>query len=198
MKNSAIKTVLPAALIFSLSSAVFAQSETKSPGSYGYIGGNYGYLNVDSDDDFDDGFDDDNDAYQGYIGAALNPYVALELGYMDLGSYGNNAARASTEGVTAGVRLTLPVAPALAVYAKAGQMWWETDYRVLGVKGDADGDEPFYGAGVAVRLTDHLGLNVEYVRYEVDLDHDEVGILAGSSHSQQDIDYASVGVMFKF
>ncbi|MEF1211634.1 outer membrane beta-barrel protein, partial [Vibrio alginolyticus] len=57
-----------------------------------YVGANYGYLKVDGQDDFDD----DSDVIQGLVGYRFNPYLALEGGYIDFGSYGNNLANAET------------------------------------------------------------------------------------------------------
>ena len=44
-----------------------------------YVGGNYGYLKVKDDDDFDD----DNDAYQLIIGGDFNAFIGVEGSYID-------------------------------------------------------------------------------------------------------------------
>ena len=158
-----------------------------------YLGGNYGYVKVKDADDFDD----DNDALQGIVGVQFNRFVAIEGSYIDFGSYGNSVAKASTDGMTLALKGILPLTDIFSLYAKGGQLWWDSDYKVLGLKGDSDGTELFYGVGVGFALTDHLDLNVEYMRYTVDLDEDEVGPFADIS-DEQDLDHASVGLLFKF
>ncbi|XAW88979.1 outer membrane beta-barrel protein [Vibrio sp. CDRSL-10 TSBA] len=71
-----------------------------------YVGGNYGYVKVDGQDDFDD----DNDVMQALAGYKLNRYVAVEGSYIDFGKYGGGIAKAETDGYTAALKLTAPIA----------------------------------------------------------------------------------------
>lgn len=158
-----------------------------------YVGGNYGYLKVKDADDFED----DNDAIQGIVGFQFNRFFAVEGSYIDFGDYGNSVAKASTDGGTLALKGILPLTDFFSLYLKGGMLWWDSDYEVLGVDGDADGDEPFYGVGVAFALSEHFDINLEYMRYAVDLEDDEIGAL-GDVSDEQDLDHASVGVLFKF
>ena len=88
-----------------------------------YVGGNYGYLNVDGEDDFDD----DNDVWQALAGYRVNRYFAVEGSYIDFGHYGGDIARAKTDGYTLGIKGMLPLTESIGVYAKAGQLWWDSD-----------------------------------------------------------------------
>jgi len=117
-----------------------------------YVGANYGYLKVDGEDDFDD----DNDVLQGIVGYRFNNYLALEGSYIDFGSYGNNLSSAETDGYTAALKVILPIADRVELYAKGGQLWYSTDYNVVGFSGNKDDEGVFAGAGVAFKVTDRF------------------------------------------
>ena len=90
MKNT-LKTLTGLAAVASISAmasfGAHAQSnqiEAKDSGFY--VGGNYGYLRVEGEDDFDD----DKDVWQGLVGYKFNEWIAIEGGYIDFGDYGNS------------------------------------------------------------------------------------------------------------
>ena len=94
MKNT-LKTLTGLAAVASISAmasfGAHAQSnqiEAKDSGFY--VGGNYGYLRVEGEDDFDD----DKDVWQGLVGYKFNEWIAIEGGYIDFGDYGNDLAGA--------------------------------------------------------------------------------------------------------
>lgn len=156
-----------------------------------YVGGNYGYVKVDGDDDFDD----DNDMKQAIIGLRLNPYIGLEGSYIDFGKYGSSAANASTDGYTAALKLTAPIADRIDLYAKGGQLWYDTDYEFAGVSGSEDDTAVFAGAGIGFKLAESLLLNVEYTWYDVDLDANQV---VNGANSDTDLRQASIGIEYRF
>lgn len=156
-----------------------------------YVGANYGYLKVDGQDDFDD----DSDAIQGLVGYRFNPYLALEGGYIDFGSYGNNLANAETDGYTAALKVTAPIADRVDLYAKGGQMWYSTDYNVAGFQGKKDDKGVFAGAGVGFKVTDNFLVNAEYMWYDVELNAENV---ANGANTKTDFNQASLGVEYRF
>jgi opacity protein-like surface antigen len=158
-----------------------------------YFGGNYSQVKTKDADEFND----DNDAYGLHIGAQLNPFISIEGGYLDFGSYGSDASRADTDGYTLAFKAGLPLTDRFDIYAQAGHLWWETDYQVLGFNGSIDGDEPFYGVGAAFGLTENLHLRLEYNRYQVEFDQNENGPITGSDRDA-DLDQASVGLSMYF
>ncbi|MBT78804.1 MAG: hypothetical protein CL587_00230 [Alteromonadaceae bacterium] len=159
-----------------------------------YVGGNYGYLKVDGQDDFDD----DNDVIQGLVGYRFNRYLAVEGSVIDFGDYGNNLSRADTDGWTAGVKGILPITNQFSVYAKAGQLWWDTDYSVNGVSGSYDDESLFIGAGVAYNITENFLVNAEYTVYDADLDANDLADDPGDVDFNTDLKQASVGVEYRF
>lgn len=156
-----------------------------------YVGANYGYLKVDGEDDFDD----DNDVLQGIVGYRFNNYLALEGSYIDFGSYGNNLSRAETDGYTAGLKVILPIADRVELYAKGGQLWYSTDYNVVGFSGNKDDEGVFAGAGVAFKVTDRFLINAEYTWYDTEINLDNV---SNGSDTETDFKQASIGVEYRF
>ncbi|MDF1645300.1 MAG: porin family protein [Pseudomonadales bacterium] len=156
-----------------------------------YLGANYGYLKIESADDFDD----DSDALQGVIGYRLNNYLAIEGSYIDFGDYGKNGAKASTDGYTVAVKGMFPFTEHFGVYVKLGQLWWETSYDILAFQGSTEDEGLFYGAGVSFGVTDSLLLNAEYVVYDHEL---EASNVTSSSNFDTDLEHASVGLEYRF
>lgn len=156
-----------------------------------YVGANYGYLKVDGDDEFDD----DNDVLQGLVGYRFNKYLALEGSYIDFGHYGNNLSRAETDGYTAGLKVTLPITERVELYAKGGQLWYSTDYDVVGLSGNKDDEGVFAGAGVGFKVTDRFLINAEYTWYDAEINLDNV---TNGSDTETDFKQASIGVEYRF
>mgnify|MGYP000026450138 CR=1 FL=1 len=177
-------------VIASLSAAAKAQDMTENNSGF-YVGGNYGYLKVDSDDDFDD----NNDMVQGVVGYRLNSFLALEGSYIDFGKYGGRAANAETTGYTAALKGTIPITQTVEVFAKAGQLWHKTDYTIASASGRSDDRSLFAGAGVNFNVTENLLLNAQYTWYDVDLNADNV---SSDSKFETDFNQASVGAEYRF
>ncbi|MGO2356618.1 MAG: porin family protein [Marinomonas foliarum] len=174
----------------SLSGVVKAEDMSENNSGL-YVGGNYGYLKVESDDDFDD----NNDVVQGIVGYRFNSFLALEGSYIDFGKYGGSAASASTTGYTAALKGTLPITQTTELFVKAGQLWHETDYNVASIKGSSDDRSLFAGAGVNFNVTENLLLNAQYTWYDVDLNADNV---SSDSKFETDFNQASVGAEYRF
>jgi|AZIJ01.1.fsa_nt_gi opacity protein-like surface antigen len=188
------KTLLAITSAAAISSPAVLAADSMSNDHGLYLGANYGYLNADSDDDFDD----DSDAYQGLIGYRFNQYFAAEGGYIDFDDYGNSLAKASTDGYTFALKGTLPLNEQFGLYVKVGQLWWETDYKVLGFDGSEEDEGLFYGAGVSFDITDNLVLNAEYIVYDLDLDADDISEDVEDNDFETDLEHASVGLEYRF
>jgi opacity protein-like surface antigen len=160
-----------------------------------YVGGTYGYLKVKDDDEFED----DNDAYQLILGGDFNSFIGVEGSYIDFGKYGGNVASADTDGFTLALKGTLPITDFFSLHAKGGQLWWDSDYQVLGYNGNADGDELFWGVGAAFSVSSNVDITFDYTRYNVEFSEDEIGLLATDSiDSDVDLDHAAAGIRLKF
>ncbi|SJL84665.1 porin family protein [Vibrio palustris] len=156
-----------------------------------YVGGNVGYVKIDGQDDFDD----DNEVYQGLLGYRINPYLGVEGSYIDFGKYGSSLANAKTDGYTAALKLTAPIGDRVDLYAKGGQLWYNTDYDIAGASGDKDDTAVFAGAGVGFKVTDNFIVNAEYTWYDVDLDVKDV---RDGSDTNTDFNQVTAGVEYRF
>jgi len=190
MKISTLGLFSGIALATTISTATFAETTATNTSGF-YIGGNYGYLKVDSDDDFDDS----NDVTQGIIGYRLNPFLAVEGSRINFGRYGGSLANAETKGYTAALKGSLPITQTMEVFIKGGQLWHETDYNVAGFSGSSDDKSLFAGAGVNFNITENLLVTAQYTWYDVDIDTDNV---SSDSEFETDFNQASVGAEYRF
>ena len=186
-----MKTIVPlvtgALFLASFSASSFAAGNESGL----YVGGNFGYVKIDGEDDFDD----DNQVYQGLLGYRINPYIAVEGGYIDFGKYGNHLANAKTDGYTGALKLIAPIGDRVDVYAKGGQLWYDTDYSIAGYNGTDSDKAVFAGAGVGFKVTDNLVLNAEYTWYDVDLDASDV---RNGEETNTDFNQVTAGVEYRF
>lgn len=173
----------------------YAQSPDENINESGlYIGGNYGYLRVEGEEDFDD----DKDVWQGVVGYKFNTYVALEGSYIDFGDYGNSVAGASTEGYTAALKGIVPITGGLSAYAKLGQLWSETDYRLGSATMSEDDESVFVGAGLSFAVSPQFLINAEYVVYDTTLNAEQIADDLDDTNFKTDLKQASIGVEYRF
>ncbi|MGS2720917.1 porin family protein [Paraglaciecola aestuariivivens] len=181
-----------AALTALSSFSVFGQSNNANeynPNGF-YIGANYGYLQVDSDDNFDE----DKDVVEGIAGYRFNQFFALEGSYLDFGSYGNNNINLSTEGYTAALKGSLPVTDSFSVFMKLGQLWSETDYQALNFSEQVDDQSVFVGGGLAFKLSSAVILNATYSVYDAGMEFEDID----DQNFDTDFKQASVGIEYRF
>ncbi len=157
-----------------------------------YVGGNYGYLDVNDSD-----FEDDNNAYQFRVGTNILPFLGIEAAYNDFGDYGNSFANMDVDGYSLAAVGRLPITPAFGLYAKAGQLWWDANYDVAGFNGDSDQDDFFWGVGAELEMTENLDVVFSYDRYKIDIDNDLTEVANGGDY-ESDLNFASVGVNLSF
>ncbi|WP_206696864.1 porin family protein [Marinomonas algicola] len=191
------KSLLLGALITAgfLNSNVQAQEYNAENDAKGlYIGAGYGYLRADGDDNFDD----NKEAYQAFLGYGANQYFAIEGGFIDFGHYGNELANADTKGLTLGIKLGMPVSDNVSVYVRGGQLWYETDYSVLGVRDDIDDEGLFAGLGVSYHINKDLTVKLDYTVYDNDLNVDSATDDIDNADFSTDLKHASLGFEFKF
>lgn len=168
------------------------QVEAKTSGFY--VGGNYGYLRVEGEDDFDD----DKDVWQGIAGYKFNEWIAIEGSYIDFGDYGNDLADAETDGYTAAVKGILPLTERFSLFAKVGQLWSETEYNLGGFRQENDDESLFVGAGLSYAITSNFLVNAEYTVYDTELDADEAFDDIDDTDFETDLKQASIGVEYRF
>ncbi|HKJ72667.1 MAG TPA: outer membrane beta-barrel protein [Alphaproteobacteria bacterium] len=138
--------------------------------------------------------DESSTGYKLVAGYNLNPNVAVEFTYADLGKAtvsGNsgdvfayrgvgyqfllNNAEIKFEGtlIGAGGRFSFPVSRALSLYARLGLASWNIDATasapgaITSTSSDS-GTDPYYGAGIGWEFVPTVSLTAEYEHYELD------------------------------
>ena len=191
MKKSYLAT-LAAASLLATSGFVVANDFVDNMGPY--VGASYGLLNVDGDEDFDK----EDNATKVFVGAQFHQAFALEAGYIDFGNYGNSIFNTDLDGYTLALKAGIPIGERFTVYAQGGNLWWKADINATDERSDVDGSDFFYGAGMSFALSESWQLLLEYTRFDVKFDRDEIGILAGIDSFDTKVDYASLGVKYTF
>jgi len=146
-----------------------------------------------------DSCDDRGAAYGVFGGYQVNKYLGAELGYTDLGEF-----RASASGTTETIKVrgyellgvgTIPIHPRFEVYGKVGVFFWDLKDSCAGTlcgfgSQSEAGTDLTYALGAKFNFTKFVGARVQYQRYKDVGDETTTG--------KSDIDFISVGVVFKF
>lgn len=189
MRNGITAALAVAALAF----AAGAGAQENGQGFYAGAGvGSYN-LDIDNPDDVVDTIDrysSDDTAWKAFFGWRMNPYLAFEAAYVNLGSPDDVIApdtrlTVETDGFAPYVVGTLPIGDWFEAFAKAGYYWYDVTTRVsspLGVARDSTSDETFtWTAGVGVNLFEHVNLRLEYEQLDIkDTDNSNALWLTGA------------------
>ncbi len=157
-----------------------------------YFGGAYGIARVDGGD-----FDDDNSVPQLIAGWQILPFLGIEGAYYDFGEYSGDFVDADAEGYSVALAGRLPLTSSLALFAKVGPLWWETDVDVGPFSDSFDGEELLFAAGVSMEVTENLDLRLSYDRVDWDLDADDFGDVSANEFDA-DFDMISLGLKLEF
>jgi opacity protein-like surface antigen len=180
-----------AAVMFGTATGASTVFANPTAGPHAYIGANYGGYKDRGGD-----FDEDDDFKEAILGAQLNQFLGFEASYIDFGSFGGDVGKAEVDGYGLAVIGRLPLTEQLGIYAKAGQLFWDADVNVAGLKRSYDGDEPFVGVGADIKVSEHFVVALEYDRYQVDLD--DSNLPAPATKWEGDMDTVKLGARFVF
>jgi opacity protein-like surface antigen len=125
-------------------------------------------------DDFN--FDESDTAFKLFGGYMFNPYVGLELAYLNAGEPSATVSGVSVEvsvtGFSGSVVGNIPLGDRFALFGKLGfaQYDVEATARIGAASASADdsGSELAYGVGMSVSLTDRFSLRAEYEMFDVE------------------------------
>lgn len=229
-----LKKTLLAAAVFAFATTAVQANEVS-----GYVTGSIGHAKADKlkhakevQNDYNEignipgvssrtSTDRSDTAYKVAVGLKVNPYVALEVQYIDLGeaSYKGSASdgvqfssdklKSETSGLGANVVGIYPIDD-FTLFAKAG-------YHYLKTKGSYKYDESFtgfspysesesktvrnwtpsFGVGASYNITQELAVVAEYERYKGVADK-KVTIDGEKLSFKHDIDFASIGLRYNF
>lgn len=170
--------------VAALAAASGAQAQDNESGFY--LGGGVGTFDVEIDDfddvdDTIDRYDSDDTAYKVFGGWRMNPYLAFEAAYVNLGSPDDEILpdtdlTVETDGFAPYVVGTLPIGDWFEVFAKAGYYFYSTDVKVttpIGSLSDDDSDSTFtWSAGVGVNVFERVNIRLEYEQFDFDATDD--------------------------
>jgi hypothetical protein len=170
-----------AATVLCSMAAAPAMAQAPANPSGPLVGVGWGRFNVDVDSLADAGttanriVNSNDNAWKAFAGWRFNPYVSLELAYINLGSPGdrfegsgsNGNYRLDVSGFSPSVIGTLPLDP-VELFAKAGRYFYDVTLKVnldaplTGIRSRSSRDDLIYGGGVGVTLAERLHLRAEY------------------------------------
>lgn len=143
--------------------------------------------------------DDTSGAYSVFGGYQVIKYLGVEAGYTNLGDVKVSASGTTNTFKAKGAELlgvgTIPINSWLEVYGKVGVFFWDADRGCAGTScmfgsKSETGSDLTYGLGAKFNFSKYVGVRVQFQRYQ------DVGDKAPISGS--DIDFLSVGIVFKF
>lgn len=128
-----------------------------------YAGAQFGTTDYKDADYF--GIDDESTTFGVHLGWRMQPTLALEASYLNLGDVQDFEydSDINVSGFTVAGKAFLPLGPQAEFYGKMGVFFWQMDEVYQGRSYYMDESEDFiFGAGATYYLTEQVGLNLEY------------------------------------
>ena len=115
-------------------------------------------------------FKDSESTAQFYGGYRFMKFVGFELEWSQLGQFQDTSGPTSTYEINRLDLFVVGVIPIsrFEIYGKVGYGYWDGTRLTTGVNFGADGTEPAFGIGFAVKFAGILALRVEYEEFDVD------------------------------
>lgn len=193
-KLQLVTAAMASALVFSTSATAGFFDLTFKP----YIGVNLGQSTTDSC--ITGKCDDTDTAGKIYGGFEFNEYMAMEVGYVDLGTvdYSAPAGTRETHGMTIQMLGTLSLNPSFTLLARGGLNILNTEVNgaVAGTPNGNTGDTDVSwsaGLGAQYNITQAAGLRLEWERF-----FETGSSINNGGTGEADIDLVSVGFVYKF
>lgn len=171
--------------------AAWAQDSVSRDSSGPYISGSYGGYKSHGGE-----FEDENDFYGAALGYQFNQFFALEAEYIDFGNFGDDQVEGNLKGAGLSAIGRLPLTDSVGVYARAGAFASAFDVDAFDQSETYDEVNPFVGAGIDFRVTQHLSAFAEYNRYNVDIDEEDFN--GQVTNDGPDFDTGRVGLKYQF
>jgi len=161
-----MRRYLLATALVALSTPSFAENDSGF-----YVGLGAGQFNVEIDDvdtanGIQEAFDSDDTVYKLFAGWRFNPFIGVEVDYVDLGgpedTVANTKIKAEVSGIAPYVIGTIPLGP-IELFAKVGYYFYDVEISGQNVVSvDDSGEDLVYGAGGGLTLFEHLHARLEY------------------------------------
>jgi Outer membrane protein beta-barrel domain len=126
-----------------------------------YLGVGVGQFNIEVDDidttdELEEAFDSDDTVFKVFGGWRFNPFISVELDYIDLGGPEDTIedvlVKAEIDGIAPYLIGTLPLGP-IEGFARVGYYFYDVEIS---------GEDLVYGVGVGLTLFEHLHARLEY------------------------------------
>ena len=164
------RSTLAALILTLVSTAAFADNDSGF-----YVGVGAGQFNVEADTVAIGDFEGDDTTYKVFAGYRFNPYIGIELDYIDLGNPGDQGANFSFDSKINGfapyVIGTIPLGP-IELFGRVGYYFYdiETTGRIGAVVQSVEdsSEELVYGAGLGITFFEHLHARLEYEFYDIE------------------------------
>ena len=164
-------------IVFCFSNVAFSEDES----SYwsGYLGARFGYsYNENSCMNTNITCDKDGAGYGIFAGYDINPRIALELSFNDIGDSVAKYPAMNLDGklseIDLAVKLSYPLYKQTRIYGKFGAAYWTGEVTGGPVKLDDSGVSPLIGAGVEFPFANNWTARLEY-QYIHQVGNDQMG-----------------------
>jgi len=138
-------------------------------------------------DDLGGSFDASDTTYKAFVGFRFLKFLGLEGSYIDFGTLEDSSAGIDLSVDATGYDLflvgVLPLGKHFELFAKAGYFKWDRNADASGTMSGSDsdsGNDPVYGAGAAFIFGKHIGLRLEYEKFDMSdvdtLEQESVGV----------------------
>lgn len=193
MKSIYLATAMASALSLSAPASAGFYDFTLAP----YLGASVGQSSIDVSCPAATSCDDTDTAWKIYGGLEVNEFIAMEVGYVNLGDAkmtGATAGTAKAGGMTLALVGTYAISPSFTLLGRGGMnfLTLEVNETTGGVASkNSDTDVAWsLGLGAQYNLNKSVGLRVEFERF----------FNVGDAHTsgEPDVDLISAGVVFKF
>ncbi len=176
-----------------------ALTVTGSANAAWYVGGTYGVTFYEDLCDSVSGeagatCDDEADGYKIFGGSRVNPNLAFEASYMDMGEATATGVTTRTLGVTGlnfSVLGIMPLSKSFELFGKLGLMFWEAESRNIntGTTTTVNDSDINFGFGATYNVNKTFGLRAEFERF-----HN----ISYESNAETPVSFLSLGVIVSF
>jgi hypothetical protein len=178
--NLKLAAALGAVMSGAMVSGAHAQGQEEVSGIY--VGGGVGQFNagiddVDQIDDTIDSWKDDDTAYKFFGGYRLNPFLAFEVDYINLGKPSGAAVPgfnvdASVDGFAPYVVGTIPLGKYFEAFGRLGYYFYDAkvgreDTLNGRVEFDEESKDLVWGGGLGANVGEKFNVRLEYERFDL-------------------------------
>ncbi len=189
-----MSVVTVSGIALACSSTAFAEGLGRYMDPHVYVGGHYGLFKSGGSDEFDD----EASMWDAVAGFKFNEYIGVEGSYANFGRYGNDFASAEVDGYGLALLGAFPIMDRVNIYGKAGRFYSNVDVEFGEDESTYEDSQFFYGVGTEIAVADPLLLSVEYDRYKVGMDAEDVDSPEDFEASDTDVDTVKVGAKYRF